>query len=75
MNWRQIEGGWDDYKADFQRRWSRIPGSQVAGTRGKRADLAGMVQRAYGISREETETQMSDWQSRQLERQSLPIMK
>jgi len=75
MNWSQIEDGWDDYKADFQRRWGRIPGAQVAGTRGAREVLAAKVQRAYGISREEAETQMSDWQSRQLERQPLPIMR
>ena len=73
MNWSQIEAGWNDYKGDFQRQWSRIRGAAI--TLGRRDDLVAEVQRAYGISRAETETQISEWQSRQLERQPLPIMK
>ena len=73
MNWSQIEAGWNDYKGDFLRQWSRIRGT--ASTLGKREHLVAEVQRAYGLSRAETETQISEWQSRQLERQPLPIMK
>lgn len=75
MNWSQIEAAWNDYKGDFQRQWSRISGARMASTLGRRERLAAEVQRTYGISKEETETQISDWQSRQLERQSLPVMK
>jgi uncharacterized protein YjbJ (UPF0337 family) len=75
MNWSQIESGWNDYKGDFQRQWSKIPGPQVASTLGRRDELAAKVQRAYGTSKQETEMQISDWQSRQLERRPLPVMK
>jgi uncharacterized protein YjbJ (UPF0337 family) len=73
VNWSQIEAGWNDYKGDFQRHWSRIRGTAI--TLGRREDLVAEVQRAYGISRAETETQISEWQSQQLERQPLPIMR
>jgi uncharacterized protein YjbJ (UPF0337 family) len=75
MNWTQIENAWNDYKGDFQRHWNRVPRLQLANTRGRREELAAHVQRVYGISREETEAQISDWQSRQLERLPLPVMK
>lgn len=75
MNWSQIESAWSDYKGDFQRHWSRIPRAQVASALGRREDLADKVQQAYGISKEETEAQIAEWQSRLLERQPLPIMK
>ena len=75
MNWDQIEAGWSDYKGDFQRQWSRIPETRFASTFGRRDRLVAEVQRAYGITRAETETQISDWLSRQLERLPLPIMK
>ncbi|HEX5091358.1 MAG TPA: general stress protein CsbD [Burkholderiales bacterium] len=75
MNWGQIEADWNDHKGDFQRQWGRIPETRFAGTLGRRDDLAAEVQRAYGITRAETEAQISDWLSRQLERQPLPIMK
>jgi len=75
MNWSQIEAAWNDYKGDFQRQWSRIPRTRFASTLGRREELVAEVQRAYGISRAETETQISDWQSRQLERQPLPIIR
>ena len=73
MNWSQIEAGWNDYKSDFPRQWSRIRGT--ASTLVRREDLVAEVQRMYGPSRADSETQISEWQSRQLERQPLPIMK
>ena len=75
MDWGQIEAGWNDYKSDFQRRWSRISAARLAGTHGRRAPLVAEVQRAYGIGRVECEAQIFDWQLQQLERQPLPIMK
>lgn len=73
MNWSQIQAAWNDYKGDFQRQWGRIPGLRFASTLGRREELVAEVQRAYGTSRAETESQISEWQSRQLERQPLPI--
>lgn len=67
MNWNQIETGWTSYTANAKQQWSKLSDEQLSGTAGKREQLAAKVQEAYGISKEESERQISDWQGRQVE--------
>ena len=70
MNWTNIESGWNDYKASAKQQWSKLSDQQVEGTMGKREQLSTSVQQAYALSKEETERQISDWQSKQVEKQA-----
>ena len=70
MNWSNIENGWNDYKARAQQQWSKLSDEQINGTHGKREQLSSRVQEAYSLSKEETERQISDWQSKQVEKQA-----
>lgn len=70
MNWSNIETGWNDYKANAKQQWSKLSDEQVNGTMGKREQLSLRVQEAYAQSKEETERQISDWQSKQVEKQA-----
>jgi uncharacterized protein YjbJ (UPF0337 family) len=70
MNWNNIESGWNDYKAGAKQQWSKLSDEQIAGTQGKREHLATRVQEAYSLSKEETERQISDWQSKQVDKQA-----
>jgi uncharacterized protein YjbJ (UPF0337 family) len=65
MNWNAIEAGWKDYKGSAKQQWEKLSVEQVAGCLGKREHLSSRVQEAYGISKEEAERQVADWQSRQ----------
>jgi hypothetical protein len=67
MNWSKIETGWTSYTANAKQQWSKLSEEQLTDTNGKREQLSTQVQQAYGISKEESERQISDWQSRQLE--------
>jgi len=67
MNWSQIETGWTSYTANAKQQWTKLSDEQITGTAGKREQLANKVQEAYGVSKEESERQISDWQSRQVE--------
>jgi uncharacterized protein YjbJ (UPF0337 family) len=69
MNWQNIESGWNNYKAGAKQQWSRLSDEQLDGTMGKRDMLSSRVQEAYGISKEETERQLTEWQSRQRDQQ------
>ena len=65
MKWERIEGAWLHYKSSFKRQWSRLTNMNVMA--GKRDQLSGKIQEAYGITQLETEKQISDWQDRQKE--------
>jgi len=67
MNWSLIESGWMDHKASAKQQWDMLTDEQLADTLGKRAHLSDRLQQAYGISKEETDRQISDWQHRQSE--------
>ena len=68
MNWTTIENGWNDYKASAKQQWSKLSDEQLSNMHGKREDLAAKVQEAYSLSKEETDRQVSDWQSRQMDK-------
>ena len=68
MNWSSIQNGWDGYKANVKQQWSKLTDEQITGTLGKRENLSSRVQEAYALSKEDTERQISDWQSKQVEK-------
>jgi uncharacterized protein YjbJ (UPF0337 family) len=68
MNWSNIESGWNEYKAGAKTQWSKLSDQQIESTLGKRESLSTSVQQAYALSKEETERQISDWQSKQVEK-------
>jgi uncharacterized protein YjbJ (UPF0337 family) len=70
MNWSSIESGWNDFKSSAKQQWSKLSDDQIAGTMGKREQLSSRVQEAYAVSKEDAERQISDWQSKQVEKQA-----
>jgi len=70
MNWSSIQSGWGDYKANAKQKWDKLSDQQISDTLGKREYLSTKVQEIYSLSKEETERQISDWQSKQVEKQA-----
>lgn len=68
MNWDRIEGDWKQLKGNIKVRWGKLTDDQLDVINGKRDVLAGKIQEAYGISKEEAEKQLNEWQERQKER-------
>ena len=75
MNWSNIETGWNDFKANAKQQWGKLSDQQISDTLGKRDHLSTKVQEVYALSKEETERQISDWQSKQVEKQAAPAVK
>jgi uncharacterized protein YjbJ (UPF0337 family) len=65
MKWNRIEGGWQQLKGNFKRRWRRLTNIDVIA--GNREQLALNIQERYGITNDEAEKQLADWQGRQKE--------
>jgi uncharacterized protein YjbJ (UPF0337 family) len=58
MNWDIVEGNWKQFKGKIRIRWGKITDEQLELIAGKRFELAGKIQAAYGISEEEVEHQI-----------------
>ncbi len=67
MNWDRIEGDWKQFKGNVQQQWGKITDDQLDVIAGKREQLSGRIQEAYGLSKDEAEKQLSDWQDSQKE--------
>lgn len=65
MKWDLIEGNWQHHESSFKRRWRKL--SNIDVITGKRERLALNIQERYGISKEEAEQQLADWQGCQRE--------
>jgi uncharacterized protein YjbJ (UPF0337 family) len=62
MNWDRVQGNWKQFKGKLQEKWGKLTDDQVSAIDGRREILAGKLQEAYGIGKEEAERQIDDWQ-------------
>ena len=65
MNWDRIEGNWKQFKGNAKQQWGKLTDDQLDTVAGKRDALAGKIQEAYGVSKDEAEKQLSTWQQAQ----------
>lgn len=63
MNWDRIQGNWKQFAGRARQRWGRLTHDELDVLDGRREQLAGQIQEAYGISKDEAERQIRDWQS------------
>ncbi len=62
MNWDRIEGNWQQAKGKVKQRWGKLTDDQLAVINGQRDILAGKLQEAYGLSKDEVDRQIRDWE-------------
>jgi uncharacterized protein YjbJ (UPF0337 family) len=67
MNWDRIEGNWKQLKGNVKEQWGKLTDDQLDVIAGKRDVLVGKIQETYGISKDETEKQLTAWQKRMKE--------
>lgn len=58
MNWDIVEGNWKQFKGKVCVRWGKLTDDQLDLIAGKRTELAGKIQEAYGITKDEVEQQI-----------------
>lgn len=64
MNKDTIEGNWKQLKGKVQQQWGKLTDDDYDVIAGRSTELAGRIQERYGISREEAEKQVKDWEGR-----------
>ena len=67
MNWDHIEGNWKQFKGNVKEQWSKLTDDQLDASAGKRAPLVGKIQETYGVSKDEAEKQLAEFQERMKE--------
>jgi len=62
MNWDIVEGNWKQFKGKVKAQWGKLTDDQLDVIAGKRVELAGKLQEAYGITKDEAEQQIKSFE-------------
>ena len=62
MNWDRVEGNWKQFKGKVKEQWGRLTDDSLDYIGGKREQLAGKLQESYGITKDEAERQIADFE-------------
>ena len=65
MNWDVIEGNWKQYVGSIKEQWGKLTDDHLKAIAGKRDQLAGKIQEAYGIGKDEADKQIKAFEARQ----------
>ncbi|RYH31010.1 MAG: CsbD family protein [Alcaligenaceae bacterium] len=64
MNKDTIEGNWKQFKGKVQEQWGKLTDDDFDVIAGKRDQLLGRIQERHGVTRDEAEMQVSEWETR-----------
>jgi uncharacterized protein YjbJ (UPF0337 family) len=64
MNKDTVEGNWKQLKGKVKEQWGKLTDDDFDVIAGKRDQLLGRIQERHGISRDEAEKQVADWERR-----------
>jgi uncharacterized protein YjbJ (UPF0337 family) len=64
MNWDRIEGNWKQFTGKAKQQWGKLTDDDLTYVAGRRDELLGRIQTAYGITKDEAERQLNQWESR-----------
>jgi uncharacterized protein YjbJ (UPF0337 family) len=62
MNWDRVQGNWKQFKGKVQEQWGKLTDDNIDVIDGRRETLAGKLQESYGITKDEAERQIRDWE-------------
>ena len=61
MNSDQVNGTWKQVRGKVKEMWGKLTDDDLDVIDGKKDQLVGRVQKAYGVARDDAERQVSDW--------------
>ena len=61
MNWDRIEGDWKKLKGRIKQQWGKLTDDDIDVIDGRREELIGRLQNAYGVARDDAERQVDDF--------------
>jgi len=64
MNWDIVKGNWKQFRSEVRAQWGKLTDDHLDVISGKRIELAGKIQEAYGITKDEAERQIKRFELR-----------
>jgi uncharacterized protein YjbJ (UPF0337 family) len=64
MNWDTVKGDWKQFKGKVKEQWGKLTDDDLRKIDGRRDQLAGTIQKRYGMAKEEVERQLSAFEQR-----------
>lgn len=64
MDWVNVQSNWDHYRSRVKARWARLSDAHLDAIAGERGQLAGVVREVYGVSSDEVEKQIKNFEMR-----------
>jgi len=58
MNWDRIEGNWHQLRGRAKQRWARLTENDLDRIQGRREELEGFLQEAYGLAVDDVKRQV-----------------
>jgi uncharacterized protein YjbJ (UPF0337 family) len=65
MNWDRVEGSWKTFKGQVKQQWGKLTDDDLDVIAGRRDELVGRIQNAYGLSRDDADRQIREWEKNQ----------
>ncbi|MEK7321688.1 MAG: CsbD family protein [Pseudomonadota bacterium] len=62
MNWDQAKGNWKEIKGKIKEQWGELTNDDLDIINGRRDQLLGSIQKNYGITIEEAERQIKEFE-------------
>lgn len=62
MNKDTLKGDWNELKGKVKEKWGKLTNDRLDQVEGQRDQLTGEIQQAYGISKEEAEKQVKEFE-------------
>ena len=62
MNWDRIQGHWKQVTGQAREQWGKLTEDDLDVVAGRRDQLAGLIEKRYGVAKEEAEKQLASWQ-------------
>jgi len=63
MNWDTVKGDWKQLKGKIKEAWGKLTDDDLDIVAGKRDQLVGLIQKHYGLARDEAENQVRRFES------------
>jgi uncharacterized protein YjbJ (UPF0337 family) len=61
MNWDEIKGDWKANMGKMKSQWGKLTDDDMTQINGKREELSGRLQKAYGHTKEEAEKHIDNF--------------
>jgi uncharacterized protein YjbJ (UPF0337 family) len=58
MNWDRIEGNWKQFSGKVRQQWGKPTDDDLETIGGRKDELSGRIQEAYGITKDEADRQI-----------------